>query len=147
MKSSEIVLVEKFFSTRSLPFLPYFFVKDGFRISSSIASERDFESLTPNLESIEDSFSETSIPAITNGPIIAPRPASSIRAILFTIIGLFSIPIIVIYPLMKRLTHWPQFVLGLGFSWGILITSVELFGVIKLEDNRVSYFKEKSKSQ
>ena len=45
MKSSEIFLVEKFFSTRSLPFLPYFFVKDGFRISSSIASERDFESL------------------------------------------------------------------------------------------------------
>ncbi len=24
-----------------------------------------------------------------------------------------------IYPFMKRLTHWPQFILGLAFSWGI----------------------------
>tara|TARA_B100000029_G_scaffold81504_1_gene72482 strand:- start:265 stop:1128 length:864 start_codon:yes stop_codon:yes gene_type:complete len=49
------------------------------------------------------------------------------------IIGLLSIPFIFIYPLMKRFTHWPQFVLGLCFSWGILITSVELFGEIKLD--------------
>ena len=33
---------------------------------------------------------------------------------------------------MKKITHWPQLILGLCFSWGVLITSVELFGEIKL---------------
>jgi len=49
------------------------------------------------------------------------------------IIGLCSLPIIVLYPFMKRITYWPQFVLGLGFSWGVFITSIELFGEIKLD--------------
>ena len=47
------------------------------------------------------------------------------------IVGLFSIPLIIIYPFMKRITYWPQLFLGLIFSWGVLITSVELFGEIK----------------
>ena len=49
------------------------------------------------------------------------------------IIGLLSVPIIVLYPLMKRITYWPQIFLGLVFSWGVLITSVELFGKITLD--------------
>ena len=49
------------------------------------------------------------------------------------IIGLLSVPIIILYPLMKRITYWPQIFLGLVFSWGVLIISVELFGKIKLD--------------
>lgn len=31
------------------------------------------------------------------------------------------LPIVVIYPLCKRFTHWPQVVLGIGFNWGMLM--------------------------
>ena len=54
-------------------------------------------------------------------------------SILTIIIGLLSVPIIILYPFMKRITYWPQLVLGLVFSWGVLITSAELFGKIKLD--------------
>jgi 4-hydroxybenzoate polyprenyltransferase len=32
--------------------------------------------------------------------------------------GAASLPLVVIYPLMKRYTNWPQLVLGLTFNWG-----------------------------
>ena len=35
--------------------------------------------------------------------------------------GLASFSVIVIYPFMKRITYWPQIVLGLAFSWGALM--------------------------
>ena len=54
-------------------------------------------------------------------------------SILTIIIGLLSVPIIILYPFMKRITYWPQLVLGLVFSWGVLITSIELFEKIKLD--------------
>lgn len=30
-------------------------------------------------------------------------------------------PIIIVYPLCKRFTYWPQVVLGIGFNWGMLM--------------------------
>jgi 4-hydroxybenzoate polyprenyltransferase len=40
----------------------------------------------------------------------------------FTIIlGLSSLVLVAIYPLMKRYTHWPQLVLGLTINWGALM--------------------------
>jgi 4-hydroxybenzoate polyprenyltransferase len=40
----------------------------------------------------------------------------------FTILcGFASFSVIVIYPFMKRITYWPQTVLGLAFSWGALM--------------------------
>jgi 4-hydroxybenzoate polyprenyltransferase len=37
----------------------------------------------------------------------------------FTIVlALASLVIVAIYPFMKRITYWPQFVLGLAFNWG-----------------------------
>lgn len=40
----------------------------------------------------------------------------------FTVIlGLSSIGLIVIYPFMKRVTYWPQLMLGLVFNWGALV--------------------------
>ena len=46
------------------------------------------------------------------------------------IVALFSMPLVIIYPLMKRYTHWPQLILGITFSWGVLVASFELFGTI-----------------
>ena len=41
------------------------------------------------------------------------------------IVGIISIPLIVLYPLLKRFTYWPQLGLGIVFSWGILIVSIQ----------------------
>lgn len=37
------------------------------------------------------------------------------------ILGAASLSLVVIYPLMKRITYWPQLVLGLTFNWGALL--------------------------
>ncbi|KAK0520167.1 Para-hydroxybenzoate--polyprenyltransferase, mitochondrial precursor (PHB:polyprenyltransferase) [Tilletia horrida] len=36
-------------------------------------------------------------------------------------LGASSLSLVIIYPLMKRITYWPQFVLGLAFNWGVLL--------------------------
>jgi 4-hydroxybenzoate polyprenyltransferase len=37
------------------------------------------------------------------------------------LVGVASLAIVAIYPFMKRITFWPQTVLGLAFSWGALM--------------------------
>ena len=47
----------------------------------------------------------------------------------FTVLtGLASLLVVVIYPFMKRITHWPQIFLGLAFSWGALMGWPAAFG-------------------
>ena len=36
-------------------------------------------------------------------------------------VGAASLPLVALYPLAKRVTLWPQFVLGLAFNWGALL--------------------------
>uniref|UniRef100_A0A0K8SVG1 4-hydroxybenzoate polyprenyltransferase, mitochondrial n=3 Tax=Lygus hesperus TaxID=30085 RepID=A0A0K8SVG1_LYGHE len=36
-------------------------------------------------------------------------------------LGASSLGLVVIYPLMKRITYWPQLVLGMTFNWGALL--------------------------
>lgn len=52
---------------------------------------------------------------------------------LFTIIlGAASLLLVAIYPFMKRLTYWPQAVLGLAFNWGALMGWAAVKGSIGL---------------
>ncbi len=44
--------------------------------------------------------------------------------------GIASLLIVAIYPFMKRITWWPQIVLGLAFSWGALMGFAVTFGRI-----------------
>lgn len=37
------------------------------------------------------------------------------------VVGVASLGLVAIYPLMKRVTYWPQAFLGLTFNWGILV--------------------------
>jgi 4-hydroxybenzoate polyprenyltransferase len=47
----------------------------------------------------------------------------------FTILmGILSLVTVAIYPLMKRVTWWPQIFLGLAFSWGALMGWPAVFG-------------------
>ena len=43
-------------------------------------------------------------------------------------VGIASLAIVAIYPFMKRITYWPQIVLGLAFSWGALMGWAAAFG-------------------
>lgn len=47
------------------------------------------------------------------------------------IVGVCSIPIIVTYPFLKRVTYWPQACLGLAFNWGALVGWAAVTGTIE----------------
>ena len=42
--------------------------------------------------------------------------------------GIASLVIVAVYPFMKRITWWPQVVLGLAFSWGALMGFAVILG-------------------
>jgi 4-hydroxybenzoate polyprenyltransferase len=44
--------------------------------------------------------------------------------------GIASLAIVAVYPFMKRITWWPQVVLGLAFSWGALMGFAVVLGQI-----------------
>src|SRR5271169_3482796 len=49
----------------------------------------------------------------------------------FTIgLGIASLAIVAVYPFMKRITYWPQIVLGLAFSWGAPMGWAAAFGAL-----------------
>jgi 4-hydroxybenzoate polyprenyltransferase len=51
----------------------------------------------------------------------------------FTIaLGIASLAIVAVYPFMKRITYWPQIVLGLAFSWGALMGWAAAFGALAI---------------
>lgn len=44
--------------------------------------------------------------------------------------GIASLAIVAVYPFMKRITWWPQVILGLAFSWGALMGFAVILGQI-----------------
>lgn len=44
--------------------------------------------------------------------------------------GIASLAVVAVYPFMKRITWWPQVVLGLAFSWGALMGFAVILGRI-----------------
>ncbi|WP_337266260.1 4-hydroxybenzoate octaprenyltransferase [Oryzifoliimicrobium ureilyticus] len=47
-------------------------------------------------------------------------------------LGILSLVIVAFYPFAKRFTDWPQFFLGLAFSWGALMGWAGWFGSLSL---------------
>ncbi|EJB07893.1 4-hydroxybenzoate polyprenyl transferase, proteobacterial [Rhizobium leguminosarum bv. trifolii WSM597] len=45
-------------------------------------------------------------------------------------IAISVLPLVFVYPLCKRFTHWPQAVLGAAFNWGMLMAWAEIAGHI-----------------
>lgn len=43
-------------------------------------------------------------------------------------LGLLSMAVVIVYPLAKRVTWWPQLVLGLAFNWGALMGWTAVYG-------------------
>lgn len=46
------------------------------------------------------------------------------------LVAIASLPLIVIYPFMKRVTYWPQAFLGITFNWGALVGYAAATGTI-----------------
>lgn len=44
------------------------------------------------------------------------------------VLGICSLAVVAVYPFAKRFTDWPQFFLGLAFSWGALMGWAAAFG-------------------
>jgi 4-hydroxybenzoate polyprenyltransferase len=47
-------------------------------------------------------------------------------------LGIASLGIVAVYPFMKRITYWPQAVLGLAFAWGALMGWCAVFASLAL---------------
>ncbi len=47
------------------------------------------------------------------------------------VLGILSLFLVFTYPLMKRITWWPQLFLGLTFNWGILMGSTAVTGGVR----------------
>lgn len=50
------------------------------------------------------------------------------------LVALGAIPMVALYPLMKRITWWPQVWLGLTFNWGTLVAAAATQGQITQAD-------------
>jgi len=46
------------------------------------------------------------------------------------LVGLASLVVVAVYPLMKRVTSWPQLVLGFTFNWGALLGFAAVTGTL-----------------
>jgi 4-hydroxybenzoate polyprenyltransferase len=46
------------------------------------------------------------------------------------ITGIASMPLVIVYPLMKRYTKWPQLILGLTFNWGCWVGYTAVHDVV-----------------
>jgi 4-hydroxybenzoate polyprenyltransferase len=49
-------------------------------------------------------------------------------------VALASLPLVALYPLMKRITWWPQAWLGLTFNWGALVAGAAARGELTVAD-------------
>jgi len=66
-----------------------------------------------DLDALVERTRSRPIPA---GQVSVPQAAAFLVAT-----GIASLVIVAVYPFMKRITWWPQIVLGLAFSWGALM--------------------------
>lgn len=93
---------------------------------------------------IDPKVERTKLRPIASGQISIPRAFAFLFLLLFlgliillqlpglsVIIGIFSLLLVIMYPLMKRWTHWPQAFLGLTFNIGVLIGWSSVTGIVE----------------
>ncbi len=52
-------------------------------------------------------------------PTRTPNPVRACLCVSSIVLGAASLGVVIVYPLMKRFTYWPQLVLGVAFNWGV----------------------------
>ena len=46
------------------------------------------------------------------------------------LVAIASVPLVIVYPFMKRITYWPQAFLGITFNWGVLVGYAAVVGTV-----------------
>ena len=93
--------------------------------------DRDIDAMVERTRSRPIPAGQVSVPAAA--VFLAAQALVGLAVLLqfnaFTIwTGIASLFVVAIYPFMKRITYWPQIVLGLAFSWGALMGWPATFG-------------------
>jgi 4-hydroxybenzoate polyprenyltransferase len=94
---------------------------------------------------LDKKVGRTSLRPLASGEVTVRQAAVFLAALLFAgfvillqfntltiLLGVLSLPLIAIYPLMKRFTWWPQLFLGLVFNFGALMGWSAVTGTIEL---------------
>jgi 4-hydroxybenzoate polyprenyltransferase len=116
-------------STRQLPliivlFFVGAFVMRGAGCTWNDITDRDLDALVERTRSRPIPAGQVSVP---QAAIFLVVQALIGLAVLLqfnrfaVVTGIASLVIVAVYPFMKRITWWPQIVLGLAFSWGALM--------------------------
>ena len=116
-------------TTRQLPFIIALFFVGAFVMRGAGCTWNDITDR--DLDALVERTRSRPIPA---GQVSVPRAAVFlvVQALIGLAVlvqfnrfavatGIASLLIVAIYPFMKRITWWPQIVLGLAFSWGALM--------------------------
>lgn len=64
---------------------------------------------------------------------VNPQWAGGLPLNLAQCVAIAAIPLVALYPLMKRITWWPQIWLGLVFSWGVLVAGAAVNSTLRPE--------------
>ena len=93
--------------------------------------DRDLDAMVERTRSRPIPSGQVSVPAAA-GFLVAQALVGLAVLLQFNAVtiwtGIASLAVVVIYPFMKRITYWPQIVLGLAFSWGALMGWPATFG-------------------
>jgi 4-hydroxybenzoate polyprenyltransferase len=109
------------------------FVMRGAGCTWNDITDRDLDALVERTRSRPIPAGQVSVPQAVTFLVVQALIGLSVllqfnRFAIMT--GIASLVIVAIYPFMKRITWWPQIVLGLAFSWGALMGFAVLLGRI-----------------
>lgn len=74
-----------------------------------------FRPLASGRVTVFQAFLFLGLQLLLSAALLATMPPLSI------LLGVAILPVVLIYPALKRVTHWPQVALGVCFNWGVLI--------------------------
>src|ERR1700693_3114884 len=127
-------------STRQLPliivlFFVGAFVMRGAGCTWNDITDRDLDALVERTRSRPIPAGQVSVPQATIFLVVQALIGLAVllqfnRFAVMT--GIASLIIVAVYPFMKRITWWPQVVLGLAFSWGAPMGFAVILGRIDL---------------
>jgi 4-hydroxybenzoate polyprenyltransferase len=116
-------------STRQLPviivlFFVGAFVMRGAGCTWNDITDRDLDALVERTRSRPIPAGQVSVPQAAIFLVVQALIGLAVLVQFnrFAVVtGIASLVIVAVYPFMKRITWWPQIVLGLAFSWGALM--------------------------
>lgn len=112
----DVLLMSKFFAGA--------FIMRGAGCTINDLWDRDFDGKverTKNRPLVNGSLTPTKAMVFLGGQLLSGLGILLTFNEASIITALASMPLVVIYPLMKRITYFPQLILGMTFNWGVFV--------------------------